>query len=148
MKLDQDGRVGPKTKAAFRAKGYAVGSTGVNKDQWALIDELGEELVLRAHNGRLTYMEKGTGVVPADLTSNIMKWGKMDPSIMLDQNRPSIGLHPEIHHAEIQIDNSIGELIHIDKCEQSTLPDVEKIVNNALEKHTQRLNQSLRKFTR
>ena len=129
-------------------KAYAKGSKGVDKDQLALIDELGEELVLHAQNGRLTYLEKGSGVVPADLTSNLMEWGKLDPSIMLDQNRPQIGVHPEIHNTQIQIDNSVGELIHIDKCDQSTLPDVEKIVNNALEKHTQRLNQSLRKYTR
>lgn len=129
-------------------KAYAKGSKGVNKDQLALIDELGDELLVRAQNGRLTYLEKGSGVVPADLTANLMKWGRLDPSIMLDQNRPSVGVHPEIHNTQIQIDNSIAELIHIDHCDQSTLPDVEKIVNNALEKHTQRLNQSLRKYTR
>ena len=127
---------------------YAKGTLGAAKDQWALIDELGEELILRPQNGRLTYLEKGSGVVPADLTSNLMEWGKLDPSIMLDQNRPSVGVHPEVHNTQIQIDNSIAELIHIDHCDQSTLPDVEKIVNNALEKHTQKLNQSLRKFTR
>jgi len=129
-------------------KAYAKGSTGVNKDQWALIDELGEELVLRAHNGRLTYMEKGTGVIPEDITSNLMGWGKLDPSIMLDQNKPQIGMHPEIHNTEINIDNSIAELIHIEHCDQNTLPDVEKIVNKALEQHTQKLNQSLRKYAR
>ena len=129
-------------------KGYAKGSKGVSKDQWALIDELQEELVLRAHNGRLTYMEKGTGVIPGDLTSNLMEWGKLDPSIMLDQNKPQAKIHPEIHSTQIQIDNSIGELIHIDNCSTETLPDVKKIVNDALEKHTQRLNQSLRKYTR
>lgn len=129
-------------------KAYAKGSSGIDEDQWALIDELGEELVLRAQNGRLTYLEKGSGVVPADLTSNLMEWGKLDPSIMLDQNRPQVAVHPEVHNTQIQIDNSIAELVHIDKCDQSTLPDIEKIINNALEKHTQRLNQSLRKFTR
>lgn len=129
-------------------KAYAKGSKGVDEDQLALIDELGEELILRAQNGRLTYMEKGTGIIPADLTSNLMEWGKLDPSIMLDQNRPSVGVHPEITNTEIQIDNSIAELIHIEHCDQSTLPDVEKIVNKALEKHTQKLNQSLRKYAR
>ena len=148
MGVAVDGIVGPETKKKFKAKGYAKGSKGLNKDQWALIDELGDELLVRAQNGRLTYMEKGTGIVPADLTSNLMGWGKLDPRIMIDQNRPSVGVHPEISHTEIQIDNSIAELIHIDHCDQSTLPDVEKIVNNALEKHTQRLNQSLRKYTR
>ena len=127
---------------------HAKGLVSAKEDHWAQIDELGEELIPRVHNGRLTYLEKGSGVVPADLTSNLMEWGKLDPSIMLDQNRPSVGIHPEVHNTQIQIDNSIAELIHIDHCDQSTLPDVEKIVNKALEKHTQRLNQSLRKYTK
>lgn len=129
-------------------KAYAKGSKGVNKDQLALIDELGDELLIRAHNGRLTYMEKGSGVVPADLTSNLMKWGKLDPSSMIEQNRPQISVSPDVNNTQIQVDNSIAELIHIDNCSTETLPDVEKMINSALEKHTQRLNQSLRKYTR
>lgn len=129
-------------------KALAIGTTNLKKSGIVNIDELGEELVLRAKNGRLTYMEKGSGVIPADLTSNLMSWGKLNPQDMLDRNRPSIGVSPEINHTEISIDQSIGELIHIDNCSTETLPDVKKIVNEALEKHTQRLNQSLRKYTR
>lgn len=146
--ISADGIVGPKTKKKFKTAGYAHGIVDVDKDQIATVDELGDELIVRAQNGRLTYLEKGSGVVPADLTEKLMGWGKLDPSIMIDQNRPSVGVHPEIHNTQIQIDNSIAELIHIDHCDQGTLPDVEKIVNKALEKHTQRLNQSLRKYTR
>ena len=148
MGLTQDGKVGPKTKAKFKLKGYAVGSTGIDEDQWAILDELGDELQLvPGENGRLAYVKKGTGIVPADMTERLMDIA-MDPQAMLDQNRPSVGLHPEIHNNQIVIDNSIGELIHIDKCDQSTLPDVEKIVNKALDKHMQNLNNSLRKFAR
>ena len=55
---------------------------------------------------------------------------------------------PEIHNTEINIDCSVGELIHIDHCDQSTLPDVEKIVNKAIEKNNQKMNESLRRFVR
>lgn len=130
-------------------KAYAKGSKKINKDQFALIDELGEELILRPDgNGRLSFLEKGTGVVPADLTSNLMAWGELDPSVMLERNRPSVGMSPEIHNTEINIDCSVGELIHIDHCDQSTLPDVEKIVNKAIEKSNQKMNESLRRFVR
>ena len=129
-------------------KAYAKGSMGVSKDQWALIDELGDELQLvPGKNGRLEYIKKGTGIVPADLTERLVNLA-MDPQEMLDRNRPSIGVHPEIHHTEISIDNSVGELIHIDNCSTETLPDVKKIVDDALEKHMQKLNNSLRKYTR
>jgi hypothetical protein len=129
-------------------KAYAKGTTNLNKSGIVNIDELGEELVLGAKNGRLTYLEKGSGVIPADVTSNLMSWGELNPQDMLDRNRPTVGVHPEIHNTQIQIDNSIAELIHIDKCDQSTLPDVEKIVNKALDKHMQNLNNSLKRYTR
>ena len=148
MGISADGIVGPETKKKFKTKGYAKGTTSLNKSGIINVDELGDELLVHAQNGRLVYMEKGSGIVPADLTENLMGWGKLDPSIMLDQNRPQVGLHPEIHNTQIQIDNSIAELIHIDNCSTETLPDVKKIVNEALEKHTQKLNQSLRKYTR
>lgn len=129
-------------------EGYASGTTSLKKSGLVTVDELGEELILGAHNGRLTYVEKGTGIVPADITSNLMAWGELNPQDMLDRNRPSIAPSKSIVNTEINIDNSIGELIHIDKCSTETIPDIEKIVNNALDKHTQKLNQSLRKFTR
>jgi len=55
---------------------------------------------------------------------------------------------PHIENNSFTIDASIGEVIHIDNCNQDTLPDVKRIVNDALEKHTQRLNQSIKRFTR
>lgn len=131
-------------------KAYAKGTLGTKKDELAWIDEMGlEELVMHAGpNGRLEYLSKGTSVIPADLTSNLMSWGELDPQDMLDRNRPAIGVHPEVHNTEINIDNSIAELIHIEHCDQNTLPDVEKIVNKALDKHMQNLNNSIRKFAR
>ena len=110
-------------------KGYASGTTSVTKDQLAWIDELGlEELVMHADaNGRLAYLTKGSSVIPHDLTENLMSWGTLDPTNMLEQNRPSIGVSPEVHNTEINLDCSVGKLIHIEHCDQGTLPDVEKM---------------------
>lgn len=127
---------------------YAKGTLGVKEDQIALIDELGEELVMHAGpDGRLQYLSKGSSVIPHDITENLMQIGQLNPSEVLDRNRPAITA-PHVTNTEIHIDNSIGELIHIDKCDQSTLPDVQKIVNKALDKHMQNLNNSLRRYTR
>ena len=130
-------------------QGYAKGTKGVKEDQLAWIDENGlEELVMHAGpDGRLQYLTKGTSVLNNELTDRIMNLA-MNPQSVLDQNRPTIGLNPEIHNTEIRIDNSIGELIHIDKCDQGTLPDVQKIVDKALDKHMKDLNNSLKRFTR
>ena len=129
-------------------EGYAKGTTNLEKSGIINVDELGEELLLRAKNGRLTYMEKGSGIVPADLTSNLMKWGKLDPQDMLDQSRPQIAPSKSIINTEISIDCSVGTMVNIEHCDQNTLPDVEKIVNKAFDKHIQTLNNSIRRYTR
>ena len=134
--------------ASYHLNKFAKGTTGVNKDQLAIIDELGEELVIRAQNGKLAYLEKGSGVVPADLTSNLMEWGKLDPSGMLDQNRPAIGVHPEIHNTEINISVTYGDMISIDEYNGGDIKDLEKMVAKQFEKHTKDLNNSIRRYVR
>ena len=99
-------------------------------------------------NGRLKYLTKGSSVVPHDITENLMSWGALDPSNMLEQNRPSVGVSPEVHNTEINLDCSVGTLVNIEHCDQGTLPDVEKMVNKAFEKHMQNLNNSIKKFVR
>ncbi len=146
--ISADGIVGPNTKKKFKTAGYAGGTQSLAKSGLINIDELGEELVLRAKNGRLTYMEKGSGIIPADLTSNLMEWGELDPQDMLDRNRPAITPSKYIVNNEINLDCSIGTMVNIEHCDQNTLPDVEKIVNKAFDKHMQNLNNSLKRFTR
>lgn len=61
--------------------GFAKGTKGVKKKGLYQVDELGPELIVRSGNngdGRYTYLEKGDGVVPADMTKNIFSMAK-DP---------------------------------------------------------------------
>lgn len=61
---------------AFQAKKYAKGTRGVKKGQIANVDEKGEELIVRnPDQGRMTYLEKGDGVIPAKETDNLMAIG-------------------------------------------------------------------------
>ena len=61
---------------AFQAKKYAKGTRGVKKSQIANVDEKGEELIVRnPDQGRMTYLEKGDGVIPAKETDNLMAIG-------------------------------------------------------------------------
>lgn len=129
-------------------QGYAKGTKDLKKSGIVNVDELGEELILGAQNGRLTYLEKGSGVIPADLTSNLMEWGKLDPSIMLDANRPKVDVSPEIHNTEIKLDCSVGTLLHIDEFNGDKPEDIAKLVSKEFEKHTKNLNNALKKYTR
>ena len=56
----------------FHATGTISSNTG-----FSFVDELGEELIVRPPSqGRLTYLEKGTGIIPANITKNLWKMGQ------------------------------------------------------------------------
>lgn len=128
-------------------KAYAKGAKSVDKDQWALIDELGEELQLvPGANGRLEYVKKGTGIVPADLTERLMNIA-MNPQDMIEQNRPQIGA-PHITNNEINISMDIAEVVHIDKVTNDTIPDLTKAIEKQMDSYIGKLNNSLKRYTR
>lgn len=126
---------------------YAKGTTGVKKDQIANIDELGEELILNVKNGRLQYLTKGTGVVPADLTETLMEWGKLDPRSVLERSRPAIGA-PHIINNNFEVNLSFGELVHVDAATKDSIPELQKMVRNEFDTMMKQVNSSLRRYTR
>jgi hypothetical protein len=131
-------------------QGYAKGTKSVDKDQWALIDELGEELqFVPGANGRLEYVKKGTSIVPADLTERLTNLA-MNPQNVLDQNRPQIAPHNSIinNNMEFKIDASVGELIHVERLEGGDLKEINKVIDKAWDKKMQGLNNAIKKFSR
>ncbi len=129
-------------------KGYATGTTGVDKDQLALIDELGDELVFHASNGKLAFLSKGSAVIPHDISENLMKLGSLDPSDVLSRNTPQIGVHPEIHNTEVNITMEIAEVVHIDEVTQDTIPDLTKAVRKEMDSYMLKVNNAIRSKVR
>lgn len=151
MGISADGIVGKNTRAKFKLKGYASGTVGVDKDQLAWIDELGEELVMSADkHGKLAFLSKGSAVLPHDISENLMQLGQLDPQYMLDVNRPRAMVSPSVinNTMELSVDASIGTLMHVENINGDNPDDVLKIVNKALEQHTKNLNNALRKYSR
>ena len=148
--ITADGIVGANTKKKFKTAGYASGTTGVKNDQWALIDELGlEELVMHAGpNGRLQYLTKGSAVIPHDISENLMEFGQLDPSAILDRNRPVISTHPEIHQTEINLNISYGDVLHIDEYNGGKPEDLTKIIAKEFDKHLKNVNQHIRRYSK
>lgn len=127
---------------------YAKGTTNNPKDQLALIDELGEELVLTpGQNGRLQYLAKGASVIPADLTERLMEWGELDPSEVIKQSKPKLGL-PHITTNNFDIDLSFGSLVHVDAVNNDTLPELQKMVRKEFDGLMKGLNNSVKRYTR
>ena len=131
-----------------KLKKYAIGSKKIDEDQLAWLDELGEELqIVPSSNGRLDYVKKGTGIIPADMTERLMNLA-MNPQDMLDRSRPTIGVSPEIHNTEINLNIQYGDMLKIENFKGDNPDEIAKIVAKQFEKHTAQLNQSLRKYVR
>ena len=129
---------------------FAKGTTGTKRDQWAITDEpwLGDELVLvPTAQGTLSYMRKGTGVVPADLTANLMEWGQFTPESLNLGTGVNVNM---INNAVIkpQYDFDFDSLVHVDHCDQGTLKDLEKMVDSKIDKFSKDLNYSIKRFAR
>lgn len=130
-------------------EGYAKGIKKVPNNQLAITDELGlEELVLHAgDNGRLQYLSKGSSVIPADITDNLMKLGSLDPKDILDRNRPKIGA-PYIVNNSIELNMSFGNMINIEHADKDSIPEIKDVVKAQLDSYMKNINSSLKKYTR
>lgn len=127
---------------------YAKGTTGTKEDQLALIDELGDELIMHADgNGKLAFLSKGSAVIPHDISENLMQLGELDPQDILDRNRPVIGT-PNITNNNIELNVSFGEVVHIDHVDNDAVPNLAKTVEKQIDKYMKNLNAEIRKYTR
>ena len=131
--------------AQYNFNKYAKGTAGVKNDQLAWIDEMGlEELVMHAGpNGKLTFLSKGSSVIPADLTKNLMSWGELDPREMLDRSRPHITAPHSVNN-EINISMNIAEVVHVDNVTNDTLPELTKVVRKEMDSYMTRINNAIK----
>lgn len=124
-------------------EGYASGAKSINKDQFAFLDELGEELQLVPDGaGRLSYVKKGTGIIPADLTERLMEWGQLDPSSVLEQSRPTVSA-PHVINNNIELNMQVGEVVHIDHADNSSIPNITKAVQDQMDNYMKNINKKL-----
>ena len=123
---------------------YAKGTMGAEYDHWAMVDELGPELQLVPDgSGRLSYITRGTSVIPHDLSEKLVDLA-LDPTKVLDQSRPKLGA-PHITTNNFDIDLNFGSLVHVDHCDQNTLPDLQKMVRGEIDNMMKALNQKIKR---
>ena len=127
---------------------YAKGTMGTTHDQLAITDEswIGEEITLAAgKNGQLQYLKKGSAVMPADISANLVEWGKLNPNMMNVGGGANLAMISNaVNKPELNF--SFDSLVHVDNCSQDTLKDLEKMVDTKITQFNKQLNQSLRKF--
>ena len=128
---------------------FAKGTLGTKKDQWAITDEswIGEEITLAAgKNGQLQYLKKGSAVMPADISANLVEWGKLNPNMMgISNMTEGINLMSNyINKPEIKID--VENFLNVGTVSRDTLPELEKLMDKKIDTFAKQLNASIRKF--
>ena len=124
---------------------YAKGTTGVSEDQLAIVDEFGPELMLRANpqTGRLDYVTKGTGIIPSDLTENLMEWGQFTPDAMNLGGGVNVNMiNNAVNKPEFNF--AFDALVKAENITEETLPAVKKFVTQELNRFTKELNYALK----
>lgn len=139
-------RVAVKSNANIRQNlMYAKGTTGVSEDQLAIVDEFGPELILHADptTGRLQYLTKGSGVVPADLTANLMEWGQFAPDSMNLGSGVNVNvINNAVNKPEINL--SFEALVKAERIDENTLPEVKKYVQQEINTLVKQMNYAIK----
>ena len=91
-------------------------------------------------------MRKGTSVVPADITKNLVEWGQLDPNMVTSSG---VGaniniINSAVNKPEIKLD--IENFLRCDNVSQDALPELEKFVNEKMNNLVKQLNYGLKKF--
>ena len=133
-----------RNKVKYQTKYYAKGTAGTKDDEWAITDEFGPELTMYATpEGTLSFMRAGSSVIPADLTANLVEWGKINPDMLNINGTPNINMISNaVNKPELNL--SFDALVKAEHITEETLPAVKKLVTEELEKFTRKLNYSLR----
>ena len=128
---------------------HAKGTTGTPRDEWALTDEpqFGDELVLvPGKDGNLSFMRKGTGVVPADLTQKLFELAQLPMGDLMSRSLTAIV--PNITKNDFKNEFNFESLVHVDTVDSDTLPKLEKMVDKKIDDFSKALNYSLKRFAR
>ncbi len=129
-------------RVAFHAKG----TIGTKRDEWAITDEpqFGDELVLvPGKDGNLSFMRKGTGVIPADLTANLMEWGQFTPDSMNFGGGVNVNMiNNAVNKPEFNL--SFEALVKAERIDENTLPEVKRYVQQEINSLVRQMNYAIK----
>ena len=133
-----------------RYKYYAKGTTGTSRDELAIVDELGPELILHANEktGRLEYLTAGSSVIPHDATTELLKLADLGVSgLTMPKFDSGVNMMTNyITKPELKVD--IEEFVHVDRVDQDTLPKLEAMMDKKINDFSKALNYSIKRFAR
>ena len=146
----------PSAAAAYKAKKnlipaaiYAKGSLNTSSSGFAITDEswIGEEITLAAgKNGQLQYLKKGSAVMPADISANLVEWGKLNPNMMSIGDMTGGIQMMSNYVSKPELNLSFDSLVHVDHCDEGTLKDLEKMVDTKIDQFSKQMNYAIKRF--
>ena len=125
---------------------YATGTTGTKRNEWAVTDEpqFGDELVLiPGKNGNLSFMRKGTSVIPANLAANLMEWGQITPESMSLGGGVNINMiNNAVNKPEFNL--NFEALVKAERIDENTLPEVKRFVQQEINSLVKQMNYAIK----
>ena len=125
---------------------YAKGTLGTSRDKWAITDEswIGEEITLAAgKNGQLQYLKKGSAVMPADISANLVEWGKLNPNMLNVGTTPNINMISNaINKPEFNF--NVDNFLRCDNVSQDTLPELKQFVKSEMNNLIKQMNYAIK----
>lgn len=126
----------------------AKGTLGTKQDGWNITDEswIGEEITLAAgKNGQLQYLKKGSAVMPADISANLVEWGKLNPNMLNVGGGANINMISNaVTKPEFNFD--VENFLKVERVDKDTLPELEKMMDKKIDNLVRQLNYSIKKF--
>ena len=139
------------SRVQYDVSKFAKGTMGTKRDEWAITDEpwLGDELTMYATpQGTLSYMRAGSTVVPADITANLVEWGKLNPDMMSVGN--GIANLNMISNAvnKPEFNLSFDALVKAEKITEDTLPELKRFVSQEINNLVKQMNYAIKGYAR
>ena len=129
---------------------FAKGTLGTSRSQFAITDEswIGEEITLAAgKNGQLQYLKKGSAVMPADISANLVEWGKLNPNMMNIGGTPNLNMISNaVNKPEFNL--SFEALVKADRIDEGTLPEIKKYVTQEINSLVKQMNYAIKGYSR
>ena len=129
---------------------YAKGTLGTKSSGFAITDEswIGEEITLAAgKNGQLQYLKKGSAVMPADISANLVEWGKLNPDML----KVGVGANLNMINNAVnkpEFNLSFEALVKAERIDEGTLPEVKKYVSQEINNLIKQMNYAIKGYAR
>lgn len=125
-------------------KAYAKGLKKAEKDQLALINELGPELqFIPGQRGNLETIKYGTSIVPADLSEKIVDLA-LDPASIFDDIRTGVKI-PSVETKDFNFDFNFDSLLHVDNATNDSIPALKKMIRTEFDGLMSQVNSKLKR---